>query len=60
MERKVRYYKPNIGNLHGKIGRSILDTIRNTPKPDQTVLWQEAKEFEKTYDKEKMVNAEKR
>lgn len=28
------YYKPNMSNLHGKAGKSIIETIRNTsPAP---------------------------
>lgn len=34
-----RYSGPLI--LHGRIGRSILETIRNTPKPDDSKLEEE-------------------
>lgn len=25
------YYKPNMSNLQGKVGKSIIETIKNTP-----------------------------
>ncbi|MCR4568518.1 MAG: hypothetical protein K5769_10725 [Pseudobutyrivibrio sp.] len=40
------YTKPNIGNLKGKIGKSILETVRNTPIPDRTNLEAEVRELE--------------
>lgn len=43
-EHEIRYVKPNIGALHGRIGRSILETIRNTPRPDRTDLEKRADE----------------
>lgn len=42
----INYIKPNMGNLHGKIGRSIIETILNTPKPDDSKLKERAKEVE--------------
>ena len=42
--KKVRYYKPYMGDLSGGIGQSIMDTIRNTPKPDRTELNRKADE----------------
>ena len=30
----IRYNKPNIGSLPKEIGKDILMTIMNTPKPD--------------------------
>ena len=39
---KIQYYKPNMSNLRGFIGRSIIKTIMNTPKPDRTKLRKEA------------------
>ena len=39
---EIRYVKPNIGALKGPVGRSILETIRNTPRPDMTALTKEA------------------
>lgn len=50
--RELRFYKPNMANLHGRIGRSILETIRNTPKPDRTELNKAVAEFERTYDED--------
>ena len=46
MARIIQYSKPNMNNLHGKVGRSILDTIRNTPKLDRKILQAEADAFE--------------
>ena len=43
----ITYTKPNIGNLKGKIGRSIIETVRNSPIPDKTKLEAEVKELEK-------------
>ena len=42
--KKVRYYKPYMGALSGWIGKSIIETIRNTPKPDRTRLNEKADE----------------
>jgi len=36
------YSKPNMANLRGPVGRSIIETIKNTPKPDRTKLRKEA------------------
>ena len=44
--RMIQYSKPNMTNLHGKVGRSILKTIRNTPKLDRKKLQAEADAFE--------------
>ena len=41
---KAIYSKPNMANLRGPVGRSIVETIRNTPKPDRTKLRREADE----------------
>ncbi len=46
---KRKYYppeKPNIGALHGKVGMSIIETIRNTPKPDRKELEKQCAEIE--------------
>lgn len=37
-KKPIVYTKPNITNLKGKIGRSIIETIRNTPRPDFTEI----------------------
>lgn len=50
--REPRFYKPNMANLHGRIGRSILETICNTPKPDRAELNKAVAEFERTYDED--------
>jgi len=39
---KTTYSKPNMANLKGPIGRSIIETIKNTSKPDRTKLRREA------------------
>ena len=46
-KRKKQYYKPNITNLRGPIGRSIIETIMNTPKPDDALLKKRAEECER-------------
>ena len=43
--REMHYYKPNMGALTGKVGRSIIETIRNAPRPDRTELKKEADEY---------------
>lgn len=43
----IAYYKPNVGALRGKIGKSIIETIMNTPKPDRTKLHEEAEKCRK-------------
>lgn len=43
-QKKVKIYKPYMGALDGWIGKSIIDTIRNTPKPDRTELNRKADE----------------
>lgn len=34
--RKIRYYKPDMTNLHGKLGRSIIRTLKTAQAPDLT------------------------
>lgn len=43
--KEVRYYKPNMGALRGKIGESIIETILNTPRPDHSELNRDADEY---------------
>ncbi|SDA70762.1 hypothetical protein SAMN02910275_02308 [Butyrivibrio sp. INlla18] len=43
--KEVRYYKPNMGALRGRIGESIIETILNTPRPDHKELDREADEY---------------
>lgn len=43
---QINYVKPNMAALHGKIGRSIIETILNTPKPDDSRLKERAREVE--------------
>ena len=42
--RIIKYSKPNIGNLKGKNGRKIIQTIRNTPKSSHEQLKHDANE----------------
>lgn len=42
----VKYWKPNMASLEGELGRSIIEYIRNTPKPDFARLEAEADEIE--------------
>lgn len=34
----VKYYKPNMANLKGKLGRKIMTAIKNTPSSDHSKL----------------------
>lgn len=34
----IKYYKPNMANLKGKLGREIMDEIKNTPPSDHLEL----------------------
>ncbi len=38
------YYKPNINNLNGKVGRAVLAEIRSAKKPDWDAVKKEADE----------------
>ena len=42
----VKYWKPNMAALEGDLGRSIMEHIRNTPRPDYAKLQAEADEIE--------------
>lgn len=33
---EIRYVKPNMTNLRGRLGKSILHTLKNAPAPDLT------------------------
>jgi len=44
--REYVFSKPNMSNLKGKLGRSILATIRNTPKPDLSELEKQTRTVE--------------
>ncbi len=44
--KEVNYVKPNMGALHGKVGLSIIETILNTPRPDDTELEKECERLE--------------
>ena len=39
--------RPDISNLRGRIGRSIIETIRNTPAPDRTAMDMECRKMER-------------
>lgn len=47
-KKEINYIKPNIANLHGKIGQSIVDTIMNAQRPDHSELNRACEEFEKS------------
>lgn len=34
----VNYYKPNMSNLKGRLGREIMTAIKNTPPSDHSNL----------------------
>ena len=38
IRRETNYIKPNMANLRGKLGRSIIKTIKETPAPDRSAL----------------------
>lgn len=38
------YYKPNMNNLKGKVGRAVLAEIRSAKKPDWDSVKREADE----------------
>ncbi|RKM60923.1 hypothetical protein D6856_07700 [Butyrivibrio sp. XB500-5] len=42
--KEIRYHKPYMGALSGRIGRSIIETILSTPKSDLTELHKRAEE----------------
>ena len=52
MTKEVIYRKPCLV-LRGRIGKSILETIRNTPKPDDRKLEEEVQKLESTIKKAK-------
>lgn len=41
---RTAYFKPNMNNLKGKLGRSILDEIRTAKKPNLDHVKKEADE----------------
>ena len=52
MNKEVIYRKPCLV-LRCRIGKSILETIRNTPKPDDRKLEEEVQKLESTIKKAK-------
>ncbi len=38
MAKEIRYVKPNMANLKGKLGRSIINQIRNAKRPDRSEM----------------------
>lgn len=46
MAREKFYVKPDMDNLHGKMGHKIMEYMRNTPRPDDTKLIKEVEEAE--------------
>lgn len=45
--KQINYVKPNMTNLRGKVGRSIIKTIRSTPKPDLSEVKRKSAEAER-------------
>lgn len=43
--RRDTYAIPNMGALKGRMGREIVEIIRNTPTPDRTSLAAEAEKI---------------
>ena len=37
-KREIRYYKPSMNNLKGRLGRNIINTIKNIPPSDHSKL----------------------
>ena len=46
-KKAIKYYKPNIGALHGPVGMSIVETIKNTPRSDHAILDQKCEAVKK-------------
>ena len=46
MKREITFSKPNMANLRGKIGKSIIMTIRNSPKLNRDALKRKSDEVE--------------
>ena len=42
----VKHWKPNMASLEGELGMQIMETIRNTPRPDFVRLGAEADALE--------------
>lgn len=49
------YVKPNMANLHGKVGREILETIRNSTPPDLSDIRQKVEENKKKIQAERSI-----
>ena len=47
MEQTVRYGKPNMANLSGELGKSIMKQIMDTPAPDRKRMKAESEELRK-------------
>ena len=47
MEQIVRYGKPNMANLSGELGKSIMKQIMNTPAPDREKMKAESEKLRK-------------
>lgn len=46
MARTVKYGKPNMAALHGRLGKRIIKTISKTPPNDMKKVEKEAKKVE--------------
>lgn len=47
MSNTIRYVKPCLANLPPELGREIINSILNTPAPDDKKLHKEARRLEK-------------
>ncbi len=47
MDRTIRYGKPNMANLSGELGKTIMKQIMNTPAPDRERMKAESAELRK-------------
>lgn len=47
LNQTVRYGKPNMANLSGELGKSIMKQIMDTPAPDRERLKAESAELRK-------------
>ena len=47
MDQAARYGKPNMANLSGELGKSIMKQIMDTPAPDREKMKAESAELRK-------------
>jgi len=53
---KVVYYKPNMSNLHGRMGKSIIETIKNTPPAPKDEARKKVEEYKRNILRIRNVN----